>query len=115
MFFTADSHFGHANIIKYCNRPFNSVDEMDETMVRRWNSVVEPSDVVYHLGDFALCKNGYAKNILNCLNGKIYLCRGSHDKTVLKGGLSKYFEDIRESYYIAVSYTHLTLPTILLV
>ena len=69
-------------------------------MIERWNSVVEPKDIVHHLGDFALCRNGYAKSILERLNGRIYLCRGSHDKTVLKGGLSEYFVDIRESYVI---------------
>ncbi len=100
MWFISDSHFGHANIIKFCNRPFSCCEEMDETMIERWNSVVEPKDIVYHLGDFALCRNSYAKSILERLNGIIYLCRGSHDKTVLNGGLSKYFADIRESYVI---------------
>lgn len=103
MWFTSDSHFGHVNILKYCNRPFDSCKEMDETMIERWNMVVEPSDIVHHLGDFALCSNGYARSILERLNGKIYLAIGSHEKTILKGGLSKYFEDIKESYYIEVN------------
>ena len=45
-FFTSDSHFHHANIIKYCNRPFSSVEEMNQVMIERWNEVVKPDDVV---------------------------------------------------------------------
>lgn len=102
IWFIADTHFGHANIIKYCNRPFKSVWEMDDAMINRWNSVVDSNDIVFHLGDFALCAPGYAKSILEKLNGKIYLAVGSHEKTVLRGKLYKYFEDIQESYYIEV-------------
>ena len=54
IFFTADTHFGHANIIKYCHRPFATVEEMDDALVRNWNAVVSPDATVFHLGDFAL-------------------------------------------------------------
>ena len=50
--FTADTHFNHANIIRYCRRPFGSVREMNEALVSNWNRVVAEDDVVYHLGDF---------------------------------------------------------------
>lgn len=79
VWFTSDTHFGHANIIKYCNRPFASVDEMNEEIIKRWNSVVGANDLVWHLGDFAL--GGY-KNVLDIvpqLNGKINLVMGNHD------------------------------------
>jgi calcineurin-like phosphoesterase family protein len=75
-FFTSDTHFGHAKIIEYCKRPFASVEEMDEEMVRRWNSVVKPSDNVYHLGDFSF-KNGEV--VRKRLNGNIFLVLGNHD------------------------------------
>ncbi len=52
LYFTSDTHFGHKNIIQTCNRPFASVDEMDEAMVARWNQRVGPDDTVFHLGDF---------------------------------------------------------------
>lgn len=54
IWFTADSHFGHENIIKFCKRPFGSVEEMDIALARNWNKVVAPSDTVYHLGDVTL-------------------------------------------------------------
>ena len=52
IYFTADSHFGHANIIKHCKRPFDNVDEMDEEILRRWNKVLKPGDRLFILGDF---------------------------------------------------------------
>ena len=78
-FFTSDSHYGHANIIKYCNRPFASVEEMDNTLIHNWNAVVRPEDTVYHLGDFAV-GGGPAAPYLRRLNGTIYFCLGNHDK-----------------------------------
>lgn len=55
-FVTSDVHFGHNNIIKYCNRPFQNSDEMDITIINNWNKIVNPDDEVYILGDFALIK-----------------------------------------------------------
>ena len=78
-FFTSDTHFGHANIIKYCKRPFDSVEEMDNTLIHNWNAVVRPEDTVYHLGDFAV-GGGPAAPYLRRLNGTIYFCLGNHDK-----------------------------------
>ncbi|WP_258934193.1 hypothetical protein [Nesterenkonia pannonica] len=49
-FFTSDHHFGHANIIRYCDRPFADVAEMDEAMIDRWNETVSPDDEVWVLG-----------------------------------------------------------------
>lgn len=78
IFFTSDNHFGHANVIKYCNRPFASVEEMNEAMVTAWNSVVGVHDVVYHLGDFSLGFESVA-NITYRLNGAKLLIPGNHD------------------------------------
>ena len=57
IFIIADHHFHHENIIKYCNRPFKSAEEMNSYMIHKWNSVVSEKDIVYHLGDFALASN----------------------------------------------------------
>lgn len=70
-FFTADNHFGHENIIKFANRPFTSVEEMDEAMIERWNKVVPPNGTVYHLGDFTLGGPDTASRYLSRLNGRI--------------------------------------------
>src|SRR4030066_28737 len=53
IFFTADTHFNHANIIHYCRRPFSSIKEMNETLIAKWNAGMGKGDLVYHLGDFA--------------------------------------------------------------
>lgn len=54
VFFTSDTHFNHTNIIRFCERPFERVDEMNEKLIDNWNSVVSPEDFVFHLGDFCL-------------------------------------------------------------
>jgi calcineurin-like phosphoesterase family protein len=80
-FWTSDSHYFHANVIRFCNRPYSSVDEMNENLIERWNSVVSPNDEVYHLGDFAFRQsNGDTVKVFSRLNGKIHLIRGNHDK-----------------------------------
>ena len=84
LWFTADTHFFHNNIIKFTSRPFVSVEEMNETLVKNWNSVVSTSDIVYHLGDVAFGNAKQASTILNRLNGIIFLIQGNHEKTVLK-------------------------------
>ena len=73
LFFTSDQHFGHARMIKFCNRPFKDVEEMDAEMVRRWNAVVETGDTVYHLGDFTLEGYQFAKKMFKQLNGEIHI------------------------------------------
>jgi len=78
-FFTSDTHFNHYNIIKYCNRPFGSVEEMTTVLTENWNKVVSPNDVVWHLGDFAFGPVGMCNGLLHQLNGTKYLIRGNHD------------------------------------
>jgi len=77
----SDTHFGHDNIIKYCDRPYQSSEEMDWDMVEKWNSVVKDGDHVYHLGDVYMGnkKNGYIQNVLSKLNGRKRLILGNHD------------------------------------
>lgn len=84
--FTADPHFQHANIIKYCNRPFKDVEEQDETLITNWNSVVRPDGIIYIVGDFGF---GSLERILRRLNGTKFLVLGSHDKSAQS--CSKYF------------------------
>lgn len=88
-FFIADTHFNHTNIIKYCNRPFDTIKNMNETIIMNWNSKVTNNDLVYHLGDFGF---GNYVSILQRLNGRKILIIGSHDKQVLE--YKKYFEKL---------------------
>lgn len=82
VFFTADLHLGHANIIKYCNRPFADTEEMNEALVRNWNQKVQAGDEVYILGDFAFLPPGKANWYISRLNGHKFLVPGNHDSKV---------------------------------
>lgn len=75
----SDTHFNHANIIKYCNRPFSSVGEMNDFLIDNWNKVVLEDDIVYHLGDFALGDKSLIPNIIDSLKGRIHFIMGNHD------------------------------------
>lgn len=82
---TADNHFGHKNIIKFCNRPFNNVNEMDEAMIANWNRVVTNNDEIYVVGDFAYsCSLEYSMSVVKRLNGTKHLIVGNHDKLALQ-------------------------------
>lgn len=77
----SDHHWGHKNIIKFSNRPFDNLHHMENYMIDAWNSVVTDDDEVWHLGDISFKLNAkYLVNILDRLNGKIHLIRGNHDK-----------------------------------
>jgi len=89
IWFTSDSHFGHDDIRRFCNRPFISVEVMDEILIKNWNEAVSPEDHIYHLGDFAW-RN--IRNYIEQLNGYIHLIRGSHDKQI--GNLSTLFTEV---------------------
>ena len=87
VFITSDHHFEHNNIIKYCERPFSDVHEMDNTLIDNWNSVVRPHDQVFHLGDFSLGEPETAKEYFSELNGRITVLTYTwhHDKYWLQG------------------------------
>jgi calcineurin-like phosphoesterase family protein len=78
--FTADNHFGHEAIITMSQRPFATVEEMDETMIANWNAVVQRGDNVWHVGDFAHRIDVKRKRaIFSRLNGSKHLVPGNHD------------------------------------
>lgn len=100
IWFTSDTHFYHKNIIKYCYRPFNSVEEMNQSLIDNWNNVVKENDIVFHLGDFAFDK---WKHIINQLNGKIYLIVGNHDEIKYPGHkIFDLFEGVYNQLYIQI-------------
>jgi calcineurin-like phosphoesterase family protein len=94
MWFTSDEHYSHENIIKYCDRPFDSVTEMNEAMIANHNLKVGDDDIVYHLGDLHFGKwRDFAANIAPRLRGaKHFLILGNHDPSIhaVMGTLKKW-------------------------
>ena len=80
IYFISDTHFNHKNVIKYCNRPFKDVEEMNNVLIENWNNTVTDFDTVYHLGDVALTTESDMKKIIPKLKGTKILIRGNHDK-----------------------------------
>lgn len=80
VFFTSDTHWGHGNIIKFCDRPFKDVEEMNYKLIENWNKKVPQDGLVFHLGDFAWGGSDMWKNIRQQLNGEIILIKGNHDQ-----------------------------------
>lgn len=81
VFFTGDLHFGHENVLKFDNRPFTTVEEMDAELIRRWNNKVSNEDLVYVLGDMIWkTSNDDATSLIKRLNGQIILIKGNHDR-----------------------------------
>jgi calcineurin-like phosphoesterase family protein len=78
-FLCSDTHFSHKNIIKYCNRPFTNVKEMNIFLLKAWNEIIQKDDIVFFLGDFALGKIDKHKAIYDKLNGNKIFIRGNHD------------------------------------
>jgi calcineurin-like phosphoesterase family protein len=99
-FFTADSHFGHKNVIQHDKRPFATIEEHDAIMIENWNKTVKkPSDEVYHLGDFAFRNEQPIEWYTKQLNGRIHFIRGNHDD---KGAWRhpELFASMQEAAYI---------------
>ena len=95
VFFTSDTHFGHSNIIKYCARPFDNTNDMDEALINNWNAKVPKDGIVYHLGDFAWGSINYWEKIREQLNGEIILIYGNHDEKYLNNKLMyKLFKEV---------------------
>jgi calcineurin-like phosphoesterase family protein len=82
LFFVSDTHFGHANIIKYSSRPYADTQEMNAALIESWNKVVKPNDVVWHLGDFAFMQYAAFTYVLKQLNGRINVVLGNHDQVI---------------------------------
>lgn len=86
IFFLADAHLGHENILKYTNRPFESIEEMDKVIIDSWNARITKDDIVFILGDFCLLGVTSWVYFLSRLNGMKYLINGNHDKSIPKSG-----------------------------
>lgn len=109
-FFTADEHYGHGNIIRFCNRPFGSVEEMTDELIRRHNEVVGANDTVIHAGDFALASKRKARQVLDQLHGRHLFLRGSHDRRLPDAMADIWEETIEGQYVVACHYAMRVWP-----
>ncbi|MDO8610978.1 MAG: phosphoesterase [bacterium] len=91
-FWTADFHLNHKNVIKYSQRPFKDVEEMNETIISNWNKVVKNEDIVYFLGDYAFGNAKFIAETLRQLKGNIKFLWGNHEKPLKQfaRGISNY-------------------------
>jgi calcineurin-like phosphoesterase family protein len=97
-FVVADTHFGHFNVIEYSNRPFKSVEEMDEELIVRWNAKVPKKALVFFLGDmFVGSSRVQIREILDRLHGRICFVRGNHDEAI-RGKIASRFEWVKDYY-----------------
>lgn len=101
IYFTSDLHFGHRNVIRFDNRPFSNVEEMDQALIARWNAKVKDTDTVYLLGDVSWYDDQKTREILSGLHGRKILIQGNHDRVHGK---------VKGCYDEVCSYKELSLP-----
>ena len=94
-YYIADTHFGHLNVLKHCQRPFSTIDEMDEALINNWNKQVTKKDTVYVLGDMFFRNQRPAIEYLDALKGTKVLILGNHDdKWIKRVDMSRYFSNV---------------------
>lgn len=94
IWFIADFHFGHHKVIEYCNRPFKTTTEMNNALIKNYNSVVGGSDIVYILGDLSFLNTESTTQIVNTLKGFKFLIKGNHDPKTNAGYRKMGFIDV---------------------
>lgn len=105
VFWTSDTHFCHKSIVDLTKRPFDSVEEMDETIIKNWNSIVTDDDTVFHLGDFCFGGIPAWERVRARLNGSIYLVIGNHDEKQVRTNnyrISQLFQGVNYQMKIIV-------------
>ena len=111
-FFTADEHYGHANIIEYCNRPFQSVQEMDDVLITNHNKIVTANDITVHIGDFcwASKQKDANKQYISKLKGNHIFLAGSHDRWLPRSSRYIWKETIEGQLIVACHYAMRVWP-----
>lgn len=116
--FTSDLHLGHQNVIKYCNRPYDSVDEMNEDIIRRINSLVGNDDDLYIVGDVCMGKIHETLELIKQINGLKILIVGNHDRPwgefdddlrLIESEPHPWYDRYREAGFVNIS-GHLSFP-----
>ena len=100
IYYIADLHLGHENVIKFSGRPFESIEEMDKALIENWRAVVKPNDDIYVLGDL-IFRSGDPEKYLRQLTGRIHLIKGNHDTYLKNKALERYFASIDDMLTIA--------------
>lgn len=100
IYFTSDLHFNHANIIKYCGRPYASKEEMTEALIHNWNETIYPDDTVYILGDFMWASSW--NTVLEQLNGRKVLILGNHDRKDFRDSYLSHFDEIHDQLTLLI-------------
>ena len=108
LWFTSDTHFNHAGILRFCHRPFKDIAEMNTVLIRRWNECVGSDDIIFHLGDFGFGHSGELMKILKGLNGRKIWILGNHDIR-LKEQLESGFDFVSNQMNIRVGRRHIIL------
>ena len=109
-FFSADEHYFHKNVLKYCNRPFSTVDEMNHTLISNNNSIVTDNDYVIHIGDFTLASRGAAESIIKQLKGQHIFIIGSHDRWLNNKGKQIWERTIENQHIVCCHYPMYSWP-----
>jgi len=109
VYYISDTHYSHKNILQHENRPFNSVEEMDEFLIELWNNTVNSNDTVYHLGDFVFGGITKWEKIIPRLKGRIHLTVGNHDNVNAVKKMSHHFEEVENMIVRKIDKQHLFL------
>ena len=109
IWFTADTHLYHRNIIRYCLRPYADEIIMTEDLIRRWNSVVNPGDQVYHLGDVIFGDKNRLSQVMSRLNGEVTLIFGNHDQQIKKLNLTSLFKHCADELEVTIEDQHILM------
>ena len=94
IYYIADMHFGHTNVLRFDNRPFSDTAQMDDTLIQNWNERVADDDTIYILGDAFWKNEENSIQIMERLRGHKHLIQGNHDR--VKGKLRFYWESITQ-------------------
>ena len=104
IYFTADTHFGHENVIKFSNRQFENLVEMEKVLTENWNARVRPDDDIYIVGDFAWrARHDHIMKCIKQLNGRKHLIMGNHDRKYMD------FDDYRAAFVLIDKSTEIFL------
>ena len=108
-FYISDLHIGHENILRFDNRPFADVNEMNNKLIENWNARVRSDDTVYILGDFIWAKESEWPSIVGSLAGNKVLIRGNHDPKQFSAATRRMFQEITDLKEIKDSGKHVVM------